>query len=206
MFNGDVEQQDRQVETRVAVLGTLAEFHREPIPYNLAALVELVKTINPDLLCLDITAEQWQRQEFSDLPPEYADALLPLAYQTDMVVVPIGGDQPMPQAEASGWRGRLIRRLRRWLGWIQRTAPSPDAINQGWRHDLGNVFYNWAHRLAGNRGHHEHIQMLAQAVLNVARQNPGSRVLVVTNIQHCHHLRPQLQLQPGVRVTTYTDL
>ena len=46
--------------TRVAVLGTLAEFHREPIPYDLAALVRLVTDLGPDLLCLDMTPEQWQ--------------------------------------------------------------------------------------------------------------------------------------------------
>ena len=45
--------------TPVAVLGTLAEFHREPIPYDLAALVRLAVTLRPDLLGLDMTTEQW---------------------------------------------------------------------------------------------------------------------------------------------------
>lgn len=44
--------------TPVAVLGTLAEFHREPIPYNLAALVRLVTELRPDLLCLDLTVQR----------------------------------------------------------------------------------------------------------------------------------------------------
>ena len=45
--------------TPVAVLGTLAEFHREPIPYDLAALVRFAVTLRPDLLGLDMTTEQW---------------------------------------------------------------------------------------------------------------------------------------------------
>jgi len=62
--------------TKVAVLGTLAEFHREPIPYDLRELIRLVMDLRPDLLCLDITPDQWQRRDFGDLPPEYRDALL----------------------------------------------------------------------------------------------------------------------------------
>jgi hypothetical protein len=118
--------------TRVAVLGTLAEFHRESIPYNLSALLDLVAAINPDLLCLDITPEQWQAQSFSDLPPEYQEALLPLARQTDIVIAPIGE-----------W-------LRRRIATIQRTAPSPDAMNQGWRHDLANHLYSATQWLVRN--------------------------------------------------------
>jgi hypothetical protein len=55
--------------TRVAVVGTIAEFHREPIPHDLAALVSLVQEQRPDLLCLDITTEQWASGAFDDLPP-----------------------------------------------------------------------------------------------------------------------------------------
>jgi hypothetical protein len=49
--------------TRVAVLGTLAEFHREPIPYDLKALVQLVSQLNPDFLCLEMTPQQWHDQD-----------------------------------------------------------------------------------------------------------------------------------------------
>jgi hypothetical protein len=59
---------------RVAVLGTLAEFHREPIPYDMSVLLELVAEINPDLLCLDMTPEQWHESDFEGLPPEYQEA------------------------------------------------------------------------------------------------------------------------------------
>jgi hypothetical protein len=92
--------------TPVAVLGTLAEFHREPIPYDLRALLQVVTALHPDLLCLDMTHEQWERRDFADLPPEYRDALLPLAYQTDSVGAPIAGDAPRrnPPPPAGGGR------------------------------------------------------------------------------------------------------
>lgn len=203
-----VDKNDAENTTRVAVLGTLAEFHRDPLPYDLTALINLVAEIHPDLLCLDISLEQWQQQDFSSLPAEYSEALLPLADQTDIVVVPIGGSQMMPQATAVGWRGVLISWARRLLARMQASAPGPDAINQGWRHHLGNVLYGLARTLAGsviNHAYHAHIQQVSQAALRVAENNPDSRILVVTNIQYCHHIRPQLQ-QAGLTETTYRDL
>jgi hypothetical protein len=207
MTTGDRHQAKNP--TRIAVLGTLAEFHEDPLPYDLAALVDLVARINPDLLCLDMTLAQWQHQNFSNLAAEYSEALLPLAAQTDMVVVPIGGEQTMPRATAVGWRNGVIKWARKLLAWIQTGAPGPDAINQGWRHHLGNTLYNLTRSLSGheaNHAYHAHIEQVTQAAVKVAENNPGNRILVVTNIQYCHHIRPQLQQHAGIRVTPYQDL
>lgn len=200
---------EKSERTTVAVLGTLAEFHREPIPYDLPALVDLVADIHPDLLCLDMTPAQWQQQAFGDLPPEYREGLLPLARQTDIVVVPIGDEHGATRPGASGWRSRAITWLRGQIATIQRTAPGPDAVNQGWRHHLGTVLYGLVRWLAGRetrRAHDAHIDCLTEAVVDVARRNRGDRVLVVVNIQYCHHVRPRLREIPGIQVTSYRDL
>lgn len=195
-------------QSSVAVLGALAEFHRDGISYDLSELVTLVQQINPDLLCLDITMEQWQEQTFDELPREYGEALLPLAYQTDMVVAPIAGGPPVMESAVTGWRAALIKQLRKWLAWIQQTADSPAALNEGWRHDLGNKLYDFARRLAGDevqQAHHHHIQQLARAVIETAERNPDNRILVVVNIQYCHHIRPLLR-QTGLQVKSYNEL
>jgi hypothetical protein len=197
------------VQTKVAVLGTLAEFHREPIPYDMSALLDLVADINPDLLCLDMTQDQWQAQAFENLPPEYQEALLPLAHQTDIVVVPIAGGQAPPKPEASGWRGAAIRWLRNRIAMIERTAPGPDAINQGWRHDLANHLYDATRWLSAGeleKATREHTDHLTQAVVQVAHRDPGARVLVVINVQYCHIIRERLRQYEDIEVTTYMDL
>ncbi len=207
MEKGDV--QVRTGPTNIAVLGTLAEFHQDPLPYDVAALVDLVAEINPDLLCLDISMEQWQQQDFGTLTPEYGQALLPLASQTDIVVVPIGGHKAMLRATANGWRGALIRQIRRLLARIQSGAPGPDDINQGWRHHLGNFLYGLGRRLAGRQvvhAYHERIAQLTEAVQRVIEDNPGNRILVVTNIQFCHHIRPRLRQQANTVVKAVEEL
>lgn len=196
-------------QTPVAVLGTLAEFHREPIPYDLAALVRLVNQIQPDLLCLDMTEEQWQRRTFGGLPPEYREALLPLAEQTDMVVVPAAEDQPPPEPAASGWRGRMIAWLRGGLAFLQRTAPGPAAVNVGPRHFVADLLYEMIALIAG--GSHRqawrvHTRHLAQRVAAIARRDPNCRMLVVVSVRHCHHLRAALRKQPDLHVVSYERL
>ncbi len=195
--------------TPIAVLGTLAEFHREPIPYNLRALVKLVTDLRPDLLCLDLTPEQWQRREFDDLPPEYRGGLLPLAHQTDIVVVPIGEARPLDEPTAVGWRGSKIAVLRRGLSWLQRTSPDPTAINQGWRHHMANELYDaiaWLSGPAARHAWHAHTAHLVYRVLETARRDPGCRILVVVNVRYCHHIRPALAQDPEVQVVKYSEL
>jgi len=199
----------KQLDTRIAVLGTLAEFHREPIPYNIQALIDLVVDINPDLLCLDMSQAQWNSQDLEGLPPEYREALLPLANQTDIVVVPVGDSQAPSEPHTSGWRGRLIDQLRAGLAGIQRGAPGPDAINHGWRHDLANLIYHLIVMLANGGMYQQrkiHTGNLSERVIKVSRDNPGSRILVVVNVQYCHHIRPRLRQQPNVKVVKYTEL
>ena len=201
--------EDKLPQTSVAVLGTLAEFHQEAIPYNLRALVELVSRLRPDLLCLDLTEQVWQRGAFDGLPPEYRAGLLPLAHETDIVVVPIGADLPLDEPAAPGWRGRLIAHMRGWLGTLHRAAPGPAAANAGPLHWLADVLYAGAAWLGGRdcRARWQaHTRQLVQRVVEAAQRDPGCRILVAVNVRHCHHIRHALRKLPGIRVTPYADL
>lgn len=195
--------------TPVAVLGTLAEFQSQPIPYDLDALVRLVTDLRPDLLCLDLTPDQWQRQEFGGLPPEYAAALLPLAYQTDIVVVPIAGARQPTEPAVGGWRAPAIAALRAGLGWLQRRQPGPAAVNAGIGHLFADLLYEGITVLGGRQARQSwraHTAHLAREVRDVARRDPSRRVLVVVNVRHCHHLRRALRRYPETRVVPYRQL
>jgi hypothetical protein len=201
-----MDNQPRMPRTSVAVLGALTEFHPEPLPYNLKALVELVTRLQPDLLCLDITPDQWARRDLTDLPPEYREGLLPLAHQTDIVVVPIGEAQPLEEPTASGWRGRIIALLRRGLVWLQRTSSDPAAINQGWRHHIANELYDTSAWLGGQDARHlwhAHTAYLTQCILETAQRDPGCRILVVVNVRYCHHIRAALRQYPEIEVVPH---
>lgn len=195
--------------TSVAVLGTLAEFHPEPIPYDLPALVRRVTQLQPDLLCLDMTMGQWQRRDFCDLPPEYREALLPLAHQTDIVVVPIGGDGPLSVPNATGWRGRMIALLRKGLALLHRAAPSVDVVNSGRLHVIADQLYAVIVLLCGWHVWQEwrtYTNHLVRQALNVARRDPTATVLIVVNVQHCHHIRKAFRKQRDIKLLPYNKL
>ena len=200
---------DENGRTRVAILGTLAEFHHAAIPFDMPRLLELVVHINPDLLCLDITPQQWRERNFDQLPPEYREALLPLARQTDIVVAPIGCQGGWPVEALAGWRLKATHRLRIWISAIQNRSPSPEALNQGWRHDLANTLYYAIWRVTSSERKREvraHAERLTEQLLAVSRRDPGTRVLAVVNVQYCHLIRERLQTYDEVEVTDFSEL
>ncbi|MFQ5578421.1 MAG: hypothetical protein ACE5G8_15675 [Anaerolineae bacterium] len=111
--------------------------------------------------------------------------------------------------DAGGQRGRAVARLRGWLAAIERTMPGPAAANRGWRHEAANLLYHLIARLGGGqveKGWQAHRLHLAQQVLELARRDPGRRIMVVVNLRHCHHLRPALKKHPDVNVVPFAGL
>ena len=200
----------------IAVVGTLAEFRPDPTPYDLAALVRFVREIGPDLLCLDLTLEEWQRRDFGGLPAEYRDALLPLAEQSDIVVVPIGDgsgsdasvaghDGPPREASVGRW---LSTRLQTAVGSLQRGADSPVAVDRGAQHWMADLLYHlidWLHGGSGRRVA-AHREALGARIVELARRDPGRRILVVVNARYCHYLRAELRRHREVSLVRYSEL
>jgi hypothetical protein len=82
-------------------------------------------------------------------------------------------------------------------------------VNGGWRHIIADTLYEIIGLLAGLVHRHlwkRHTQRLVQAVLPVARRDPGCRVLVVLNVRHCHLVRHALRRFPEICVVSYSQL
>jgi hypothetical protein len=196
-------------KTRVAVLGSIAEFHVGAVAFNLEALFDLVVDIHPDLLCLDIPPGVWDQKSLDELPPEYRDALLPLAERSDIVIVPIGDIQIQPLPKITGWRGAAIGWLQALLAALQRNAPSPLAVNYGWRHDLANGLYYLIDRLDQTlmrESHRTHTQHLIERIRQAVRRDPEAKILAVVNVRYCHHIRPALREDEQIEVVPFTEL
>jgi hypothetical protein len=188
-------------KTRIAVLGTLAELHREPIRYNLACLTRLVEELNPDLLCAELRRDAWEGGDVSSAPIEYREALVPLAARTNIVIVPIQGQAGCqlvaPQAgPLLGVRRTIARWLDDLLRWLQRRASDPDAINSS---AFGHLCHTiclleaWNAGVAVRRALQAANRALLENVLAAVRRDPGVRVLITVDCRRRHQLAAWLR-------------
>ena len=201
-------------KTRVAVLGTLAELHRESIRYNLARLTDLVEELNPDLLFAELQREVWEAGEVSDAPIEYREALIPLAARTNIVIVPIQGaagcESVMARNEGIA---RPRRAILRWLDgllrWFQLRADGPRTIHSG---SFGHLCHTiclleaWVGGPAARHAWDAANRTLLENVLGAVRRDPGVRVLVTVDCRRWHQLAERLRHVEEVELVAYWEL
>ncbi len=198
--------------TRLAVLGTLADMHRQPLSYDLACLRSIVSDLSPDLLCAEVTQEMWESGNIPSTEIEVREALAPIVAATDIVLIPV---TPTPRkytdfGERTGWRHSLVQSFDSLLRWGQRQADSPEAIN-GW------MFNGFCHTVcwltetlwpAEDRASWvAQTETMANNILQAVRRDPGLRVLVAVQCQRIHRLVPLLRsYSEDIQIVHYQDL
>jgi hypothetical protein len=201
-------------KTRIAVLGTLADLHREPIRYNLACLTDLVEQLNPDLLFAELQRDAWEAGDIGAVPIEYREALIPLASRTNIVIVPIQGAARCERGMAHGGRvGRLrraiLQRLDGLLRWFQLRADGPRAIHSG---AFGHVCHTiclleaWVGGPAARQAWDVANRTLLSNVLAAVQRDPGVRVLVTVDCRRTHQLVERLRHANEVELVAYWEL
>lgn len=198
----------------MAVLGTLAEMHQEPIKYDLNTLRRLVKDLQPDLLCAEIHPNDWQAGDLSRMPPEYRETLVPLSRRTDIIIVPVSSSNERELIAPRGkqWLGLrtfIIRVLNGQLRLLQRLANGPRAINSGAFGVLCDGMCSLTAWVCGPEARHawdETNKAMLNNILTAARRDPGRRVLVTVDCRRRHRLEHNLRCVPEVELVDYRHL
>ena len=198
--------------TRLAVLGTLADMHCQPLAYDLTCLRRLVSDCSPDLLCAEVAQETWEHGDLSTAELEVREALAPVEASTDIVLVPVAPSEKKYDefSPRTGWRQNTVRFLRRLLRWGQRKAGSPEAINGFWFgafcHTicaLSEISWSPQDRAFWDQQN----RAMVENILQVVRRDPGRRVLVVVQCQRLHRLVPLLRTYPeDIQIVPYQNL
>lgn len=200
------------VRTRLAVLGTMADMHLQPLAYDLTCLRKIVAELAPDLLFAEVTRDAWEKDRLSNAALEIRAALAPLVAASDIVLVPVASSSkqfadftPLP-----GWRRSLVRGFDRILRWGQHKANRPEAIN-------GVTFGAFCHtvcwltekmwtaddRLAWEAQN----QAMAENILQAVRRDPGRRALVTLRCQRLHTLLALLRAHSDeLEIVDYREL
>jgi len=201
-------------KSRVAVLGTLSDLHRESNAYDLKVLARLVRQIQPDLLCAEIGRDRWETSDLARMPVEYREALIPVCKRSDIVLVPVAGGEADPLVIPQGerWRGLravLVGLLNWHLRLMQRLAGTPEAINSG---RFGEIctwmcgLIAWAGGPKAVRSWVAANDRLLQNVLAAVRRDPGRRVLVTVDCRRRHLLDRRLRTFGEIEVVEFYQL
>lgn len=199
-------------QTRLAILGTMSDLHKQPVAYDLGCLRKLVTDLAPDLLCAEITMESWEGEDFSQASLEVREALAPIIAATDIVLIPIA---PTPKRYTdfipdSGWKRRLVQTFDELLRWGQIQANDVQTVNGPWFgafcHTicwLTESLWTPKDRAAWDRQNQE----LAENIVRAVQRDNGRRVLVAVQCQRLHRLIPLLHAHDDLfKIMAYQNL
>ncbi len=200
--------------SRVAVLGTLADLHREPIQYDLKTLRRVVKELQPDLLCAEIYPEDWRAGDANRLSIEYREALVPLSRRTNIIIIPVGGSKENELFKPRGgrWLGIrtfIVRLLNNQLRVMQRLANGPRVINSGpfgWMCDWMCSLTAWICGPQAQKDWDNANQIIVGNILAAIRRDPGRRVLITVNCRLRHRLEQRLGRVADIELVNYRIL
>jgi len=198
--------------TRLAILGTMSDLHRQPISYDLDCLQKIIAEVSPDLLCAEITMEDWEQEDFSRAALEVREALAPVITSTDIVLIPVAPtlERYADFTPDSGWRRRLVRTFDRLLRWGQIQADDVETVNGLWFgafcHTicwLTETLWTTKDRAAWERQNQELVENIVRAI----QRDSGRRVLVAVQCQRLHRLIPLLRAHDDLfKIMSYQNL
>ena len=199
-------------QTRLAILATMSDLHRQPIGYDLNCLQKILADVSPDFLCAEVTVADWEQNDISKAAVEVREALAPVIASTDIVLIPVA---PSPAQYAdftpdSGWRRRLVRSFDRLLRWGQIQADDARTVNGPWFgafcHTvcwLTESLWSARDRDAWERQNQELVENIVRAV----QRDGGRRVLVAVQCQRLHRLIPLLYAHNDLfKIVAYQNL
>jgi hypothetical protein len=197
-------------KTRLALLGTLAELHTQPIRYDLAELTRIVADTQPDLLGVEIARVEFERGDLTHAPLEVREALVPIACRSNTVIAPIGATAPDElRAPQSSARARVIRALDTVLNGLQRTANDARQVNSAMVSHACGIICSLEEMTCGQRGRRAWEETNAAMLSNIvamAQRDPATRILVAVQCRRKHWLHAKLKKQPEIELVNYWEL
>lgn len=199
----------------VIVLSTVHQLHATTPGYGFADLARIVEALAPDVLCVELQAEDLSARPPEPNKQEYPSAIYPLIDRHRYRVYPLEPSEPRfgallgPYLQASAAFAQAAPEARKAMdayadgvyGALARYWTSPVRVNDavtdavlGAKHDLQQALVGPGER-AGWQAWNAHF---LDVVVRAARENPGRRVVVTVGAEHGYWLRAHLARTPGI--------
>ena len=196
-------------KTKVYVLGTLYSAHANTPAYTTDVLKRVILDINPDVLVLDVTPDEFRNRRVHESKIEYSEAIFPYLAETRITAYPAEPDEPAfseiqtkiqailkhseqtnPNQNATLDAYELATFKALALHWKSVAAVQDHTTSRALasRSELFNTLNPGFAKIAEDWDAHT-----AQAGLRAAKSHPGKRVLILTGIQNRASIQKRMQ-------------
>ncbi|MEA3476255.1 MAG: hypothetical protein U9R23_07440 [Candidatus Cloacimonadota bacterium] len=106
--------EQERIPPKVIVLGTIHKLHHKISYYSMKVLKNLIKKINSDIICAELSQDQLDGIITCKSKPEYPEIIIPLASKEGYNIIPIQPNTP----EGMAWgkeRDLVIKRMKEEL-------------------------------------------------------------------------------------------
>lgn len=202
---------------KVFVLSTLHNFHSGNEYYSFETLSKIVKSLRPDIICVELSKADLDSRRTQKIKQEYQLSIFPLADKYNYSLVPLEPSEPK--------FSELVDLVRRSETELKSNSPekaeafseysdslydylfsswnSPYSVNSRQTDALFEVKHRFQDKLFGPlqaQGWEGWNQHFMEVIRNSAAENPGTRIVVLVGVEHAYWIRNQLRSESGTRL------
>ena len=201
----------------IFVLATLHQFHADSNYYSFEKLSQIIKDVDPDIICVELTAADIKSRRKQGTKVEYEKSVFPLVDKYGYRVVPLEPDEPK-FSQLVGLNVESEKDLRtnepaRALAFslytetlykhLFSTWTSPIDVNSAVTDSHFEVKHNYQNAIYGEKqqkvweGWNRHF---LDQIMTAAGSSRGKKVLVLVGVEHAYWLRKELRGERTVKL------
>jgi hypothetical protein len=209
-------------EAEVIVLSSLHQYQPRVRNYGYAELSKIVELLAPEVLALELSAEDIAERRPQRIKREYPEGIYPLLDRRPFITVPLEPSEPLrsdlvaslrrserafaletpERAQAFGvYTERLFEfLLDRWRSACDVNSGQTDALLAA-KHRLQDAIAPPEQAAAWEAWNQHFLHQIRQAV----RSYPGKRIVVIAGVEHGFWLRERLSKEPNMKLLDTAD-
>jgi len=211
------------MRTKIIILATLHQFHEKCKFYSLEHLKTIIEKIDPDVICVELTAEDLKTPKEQAVKVEYPHCIIPLAERRGYKLVPMEPDEPeysrivnmysLVEKEAESKEPYKIEIFNLYVkalyDYLFTYRNSPADVNSQLTNALFEVKHEFQNSLYGQiekQCWNEWNTHFLKAILDASKTYKGKKILVTVGAEHVYWLKKQLQNNSEIDLVEVDEL
>ena len=213
------------MKNTIVILGTLHQYHLKQEFYSLDVLERIIERINPDVICVELTAEDLKTEREQRVKVEYPMCILPLAKKRGYKIVPMEPDEPeysrliniikqlnkkIESDETMKMKSEIFNQYTESLyEFLFNYWKSPADVNSDITNALFEVKHKFQDALFGplqREGWEEWNIHFLNTILKTMKKYKGKKILVTVGAEHVYWLKKRLKNNSTIKLEEISEI